>query len=110
MATNNGNGSDPAEVYRRHIQSVERYRHEAAEASERAEYLRAESERIAALAEDWADRSRDYRARAVQAGAAEDGLRRSKMSARAKSEYIEALKAEGLSGEQLQQRYFELPW
>jgi hypothetical protein len=37
-------------------------------------------------------------------------LRQSQMSAKAKSEFIEARKAEGLSGEELQRAYYSLPW
>jgi hypothetical protein len=91
MSTSNGNGSsDPAEVYRRHFQSVEHYRRESAEAERTAGQLRAEAERLAALAEDWEGRRLDLQARAQQAGAAELDLHRSKMSAREKSDYISA--------------------
>jgi hypothetical protein len=89
-SSGNGNGSDPAEVYRRHFQSIEHYRREAVEAERAAGQLRAESERLASLAEDWEGRRLDYEARARHAGAAELDLHRSRMSAKAKSDYITA--------------------
>jgi hypothetical protein len=86
MVTNGNN--DPAEVYRRHFLSVDSYRRRAGEAGQTASRLRAEAERLAALADDWESKRSDLEARAVQAGAVEGGLRRSKMSAAEISKFI----------------------
>ena len=57
MMSTNGN-SDPAEAYRRHFQSAERYRREVREAEQTAGRLRAEAERLAALADDLGEQAR----------------------------------------------------
>jgi NMT1/THI5 like len=66
----------------------ERYKRDAAEAAAYADRLRAEAERLAALAADWENRRAHYEERAVQAGATEQGLRRSKMTALEISRFI----------------------
>jgi hypothetical protein len=84
----NGSGDDPAAIYRRHFLNAERHRLDAMEAEQTAGKLRAEAERLAALADDWEQRRLDSAARATQAGAVEGGLRRSKMTALQISRFI----------------------
>ena len=82
------NGGDAAALYRKHFMSEGRYKREAEEAARSADKLRAEAERLASLADDWEQRRSECEAAAHAAGAAEGGLRKSKMSAKDISVFI----------------------
>jgi hypothetical protein len=76
-----GNGTRP-------IVTAEDYHSRAREAADSADRLRAEAERLAALADDWERRSAEAEAWAVQAGAVEGGLRKSRMTPAEVSKFI----------------------
>jgi hypothetical protein len=88
MVAQDGNGGDPAEVYRRHHLSTEARQRDAAEAEQTATRLRIEGERLLGLAADWERRQLDCEAAAFTAGAVEGGLKKSTMSAKQISSFI----------------------
>jgi hypothetical protein len=80
--------NDASEIYRKHHLSVDAHKRDAAEAARSAEYLRAEAARLAELADAWDARRDECEDRAHRAGAAEQQLRRSRMSALEISRFI----------------------